>query len=427
MNSLHSPTAPHDELIGTAQELHRELLRSLDLRRCDVISMPADALRQLAAAAIATAIASRPLPPGLDAPQLAQFVLDEALGLGPLEALLRDSSVTEIMVNGPNEIFVERAGQITPVPIRFSSEAALRGVIERIVAPLGRRVDDASPMVDARLGDGSRVNVVLPPLAVRGPVVTIRRFQRGLRRVEDLLAAGTLSEPMLDFLALCVRHRRNIVISGGTGSGKTTLLNVLSSLIPAEERLVTIEDAAELALEHRNLVSLEARQPNAEGRGEVTIRDLVRNALRMRPDRIVIGECRGGEALDMLQAMNTGHEGSLTTVHANSPRDVLSRLEVMALMSGLDLPATAIREQIAAAVHIVVHQGRFSSGLRRVTSIAEVTGIESGRIQMQELFRFRGAALDSTGFEALGIVPAFYERLARAGITIAPANSAACP
>ncbi len=427
MNSLHSPTAPHDELIGTAQELHRELLRSLDLRRCDVISMPADALRQLAAAAIATAIASRPLPPGLDAPQLAQFVLDEALGLGPLEALLRDSSVTEIMVNGPNEIFVERAGQITPVPIRFSSEAALRGVIERIVAPLGRRVDDASPMVDARLGDGSRVNVVLPPLAVRGPVVTIRRFQRGLRRVEDLLAAGTLSEPMLDFLALCVRHRRNIVISGGTGSGKTTLLNVLSSLIPAEERLVTIEDAAELALEHRNLVSLEARQPNAEGRGEVTIRDLVRNALRMRPDRIVIGECRGGEALDMLQAMNTGHEGSLTTVHANSPRDVLSRLEVMALMSGLDLPATAIREQIAAAVNIVVHQVRFSSGLRRVTSIAEVTGIESGRIQMQELFRFRGAALDSTGFEALGIVPAFYERLARAGITIAPANSAACP
>ena len=427
MNSLQSPTAPHDELIGTAQELHRELLRSLDLRRCDVISMPADALRQLAAAAIATAIASRPLPPGLDAPQLAQFVLDEALGLGPLEALLRDSSVTEIMVNGPNEIFVERAGQITPVPIRFSSEAALRGVIERIVAPLGRRVDDASPMVDARLGDGSRVNVVLPPLAVRGPVVTIRRFQRGLRRVEDLLAAGTLSEPMLDFLALCVRYRRNIVISGGTGSGKTTLLNVLSSLIPAEERLVTIEDAAELALEHRNLVSLEARQPNAEGRGEVTIRDLVRNALRMRPDRIVIGECRGGEALDMLQAMNTGHEGSLTTVHANSPRDVLSRLEVMALMSGLDLPATAIREQIAAAVHIIVHQGRFSSGLRRVTSIAEVTGIESGRIQMQELFRFRGAALDSTGFEALGIVPAFYERLARAGITIAPANSAACP
>ena len=404
------------EFVHAARLLHQDLIQALDPRRRDVSQMPPAELRALALRAITEAAATREFTAGMDRRSLLQFVLDEALGLGPIEALLRDDSVTEIMINGTDEIFVERAGRVTRTALGFTSEAALRGVIERIVAPLGRRVDEASPMVDARLPDGSRVNVILPPLAVRGPAVTIRRFGGGLRTAEELVACGALSAAMLAFLQVCVEQRRNIVISGGTGSGKTTLLNLLSGLIPPHERIVTIEDAAELSLRRDNLVSLEARPRNIEGRGEVTIRELVRNALRMRPDRIVIGECRGGEALDMLQAMNTGHEGSLTTVHANSPRDLLSRIEVMTLLSGLELPVAAIREQIAAAVNIVIQQCRFRCGARRITSITEITGIESGRIQMQEIFRYRSAAAagSSTGvFEGCGILPNFFESLPR--------------
>ncbi|MFO1427985.1 MAG: ATPase, T2SS/T4P/T4SS family, partial [Steroidobacteraceae bacterium] len=385
---------PLDEpMLLAAQRVHRQLLQELDLRRRDVGGMTDPELRALTESLLRPIVAAE-WPAGGSAAaaqqreRLLQFVLDEALGLGPLEPLLADDSVREIMINAHDEIFVERQGCIERVSSRFSGERALRGVVERIVAPLGRRIDEASPMVDARLPDGSRVNAIIPPLAIRGTAVTIRRF--GARRLaaSDLLERGTLDPPMLEFLRLCVLRRRNVIVCGGTGSGKTTLLNVLSSLIPRSERVVTIEDSAELAFDHPNLVALETRPRNVEGRGEVSIRDLVRNALRMRPDRIVVGECRGGETLDMLQAMNTGHEGSLSTVHANSPRELLSRLEVMVLMSGVDLPLAAIREQVAASVHVIVHQARLAGGERRITHITEVTGMVSGTIQTQDIFRF---------------------------------------
>jgi pilus assembly protein CpaF len=333
-----------------------------------------------------------------------------------LDDLLRDESITEIMVNGPDSIFVERAGRLTRTNLRFSSQAALQGVIERLLQKTGRRVDESSPMVDARLADGSRVNVVVPPLSLCGPAITIRKFGNRRPDMEALLANGSLSAAMASFLDAAVRCRLNIVVSGGTGSGKTTLLNCLSARIPAGERIVTIEDSAELQLQHENLVSLECRPSNVEGRGQVSIRDLVRNALRMRPDRIVVGECRGGETLDMLQAMNTGHDGSLTTAHANSPRDLLSRLEVMTLMAGMELPLAAVREQIASAVNLIVQQARFPCGARRIVVIAEVTGTESGRIQMQDLFRFErdgaGAQGATTGrFVVCGNEPVFFEAL----------------
>lgn len=402
-----------DHFLGVARHVHEQLLEAMDLRRNAIDHEPAQTLRVRAAEALDALLRAHGLPGGIDLRAVAEFVLDEALGLGPLERLLADDAVTEIMVNGVDQIFVERAGRVERVPLRFSCQGALRGVIERIVAPIGRRVDEASPMVDARLPDGSRVNIVLPPLALDGPAITIRRFGRQRLRMHDLLAAGSLDQRMHDFLALCVRSRRNIVVSGGTGSGKTTLLNALSALIPREERIVTIEDAAELALDHPNRVALEARPRNLEGRGEVTIRDLVRNALRMRPDRIIVGECRGGEALDMLQAMNTGHDGSLTTVHANSPRDALSRLEVMTLMAGLDMPLQAVREQIASSIQIIVQQQRFADGSRRIVQIAEVAGMESGRVQMQPLLRWRPpcASRPWGGFTICGCMPAFFDSL----------------
>jgi pilus assembly protein CpaF len=387
--------------------LHQRLLQTIDLRRKDVRRLSSAQLRIEARAILEELIAGEPdLPATLERARLIEECLDEVVGLGPLEPLMADPAVSEIMVNCATEIYVERAGRLQPTGLSFSSEASVRAVIERIVAPLGRRIDESSPMVDARLPDGSRVNAIIPPLAVKGSALTIRRFGRQRLQPADLPRLGSADARMVAFLHQCVQARRNIVIAGGTGSGKTTLLNLLAGFIAADERLVTIEDAAELAFAHPNLVRLEARPANAEGRGLVGIRDLLRNALRMRPDRIIVGECRGGEALDMLQAMNTGHEGSLTTVHANSARDVLARLETMVLMAGMDLPLAAIREQIASAIQIVVQQVRSPDGCRRIVEIAEITGTEGSRILMQPLFRWRRGA-----FEDCGNVPQFFERL----------------
>ena len=386
------------------RRLHKALLEALDLRRRDILSVSDEVLRTEASEALAALLQNdSQLPTDLDREDLLRQVVDEAIGLGPLEPLLADRSVTEIMVNSHEEIFVERAGRLLRHDRTFSSEQAVQAVIDRIVAPLGRRIDESSPMVDARLRDGSRVNAVIPPIALRGPCLTIRKFPERRLEMQDLLQVGSLDPHMANFLRACVRSRKNILVSGGTGSGKTTLLNVLSNCIPDGERIITIEDAAELRLNHVHLVALEARPANAEGKGRVEIRELVRNALRMRPDRIIVGECRGAEAFDMLSAMNTGHEGSLTTLHANSPRDALARLETMILMAGMDLPLAAIREHIASAVDFIVQQARLSSGHRLVTAIVEVTGMESGRIQTQELFRYRGGAV--AGFEGCGVLP----------------------
>ena len=399
-----------------ARQIQEELRSELDLRRTDVARLGDAALRELATRVARQSAARRPLPPGIDADELIRRALDEALGLGPLEPLLADPGISEVMINGPDAVFVERKGLIERSPTLFSSAQALRSVIDRIVAGAGRRVDEASPMVDARLPDGSRVNVVLPPLAINGPTVTIRKFSGLKLDLAALVELGSLSAPMAQFLDIAVRARRNIVVSGGTGSGKTTLLNAIAGLIPANERIVTIEDAAELALHHSHVVTLEVRPRNLEGHGEVTIRDLVRNALRMRPDRIIVGECRGGEALDMLQAMNSGHEGSLTTAHANSARDLLSRLEVMTLMAGMDLPLAAIRAQIAGAVDLIVHQARLSGGVRRVSSIVEVVGLDSGVVQTQELFRHDA----SGGHRGCGQIPVFFQESRGAGLPCDP-------
>ncbi|MBN2340788.1 MAG: Flp pilus assembly complex ATPase component TadA [Deltaproteobacteria bacterium] len=339
---------------------------------------------------------------------LRETLRNEAIGLGPLEPLLKDDTVSEIMVVTPRKIYVEKNGVLKRSEHTFSCESSVRTVIDRILAPLGRRIDESSPMVDARLPDGSRVNAVIPPLALRGSSVTIRKFSKHALSLDDLIAYGSLNREMAELLKQAVRQRQNIVISGGTGSGKTTLLNVLSAQIPDTERIVTIEDAAELQLHQPHVVSLEAKPANSEGRGEVTIRDLVKNALRMRPDRIIIGECRGKEALDMLQAMNTGHDGSLTTTHANSPKEAMNRLETLTLMAGLDLPSRAIREQIIGAVQIVLQQKRFPDGARRITAISELCGIDDeGRIQMTDIWRFAQSGDRNTDFVSTGWIPRF--------------------
>ena len=415
--------AHQEALSQNAEFLHSELIKTLDLRRQDVTRMGDEELRVVAKKLIEELMEKLTLPAVTDPDELSKFVLDEAVGLGVLESLLADDSVTEIMVNGAQDIFIERNGQTRRSDIAFSSEKALMGVIERIVSPIGRRVDESSPLCDARLKDGSRVNIVIRPIALKGPSISIRKFAKKRLGVTDLVKFDSVDQAMVNFLKICVEQKKNIVISGGTGSGKTTLLNIISNLIPQYERIVTIEDAAELKLYHDNLITLEARPANVEGRGTVTIRDLVKNALRMRPDRIVVGECRGGEALDMLQAMNTGHDGSLTTAHANSPRDMLSRLEVMVMMGGMDLPIMAIREQIAAAVQIIVQQTRFACGTRKVTSITEITGMERGVIQMQEIFRFQRLGFYDNGkvrgeFAPCGYVPTFYEELREFGVDL---------
>lgn len=356
--------------------------------------------------------------------RLFERVVAEILGYGPIEPLLRDDTITEIMVNGPYAIYIERQGKIEKTSLTFENEKHLLRVIERIVTPLGRRVDEASPMVDARLPDGSRVNVTIPPISLVGPVLTIRKFSRIPYTAEDLQLLGSFTAEFIEFAKACVQARLNIIISGGTSTGKTTLLNVLSGFIPANERIITIEDAAELQLKQEHVVTLESRPPNIEGRGEVTIRDLVINALRMRPDRIVVGETRGGEALDMLQAMNTGHDGSLSTLHANSARDALHRLETMVLMSGMDLPLRAVREQISSAIDCVIHLDRLSDGTRKVIQVAEVQGMEGDVIIMQDIFRFQqkgfkdGRVLGR--LEPTGIRPKFCEKIERAGIRLPP-------
>ncbi len=418
------PVSASQERIVWRRKLHEKLLDTIDLRRRDFTRMTDDEIRAETQTVIAELMGREAeLPANIDRAALMHEVLNEAVGLGPLEDLLADESVSEIMVNRFDEVYVERQGRLVQHGSSFSSDRAVMGVIERIVAPLGRRIDESSPLVDARLKDGSRVNAIIPPLSLKGPTLTIRKFARKRLEANDLITFGSLSLPMAKFLKVCVEQRKNVVVSGGTGSGKTTFLNVLSNFIPNGERIVTIEDAAELKLNHSHLVALEARPSNVEGRGLVSIRDLVRNALRMRPDRIVVGECRGGEALDMLQAMNTGHEGSLTTLHANSPRDGLSRLETLVLMAGMDLPLPAIRDQIASAVDILVQQTRFACGSRKITSITEVTGMENGRLQMQEIFRFEHSGYGADGkvcgtFLACDLVPTFYEDLQKQGVAL---------
>ncbi|MBP8951295.1 MAG: CpaF family protein [Armatimonadetes bacterium] len=355
--------------------------------------------------------------------QVLSEVYNEVRGFGPIQALLDDDTITEVMVNGPRVIFVERKGKVEEVERQFVDDLHVMRILNKIIAPLGRRLDESMPMVDARLPDGSRVNAIIPPVSVTGPCVTIRKFSREPFSVDSLISFGTLTEPMREFLRACVEARLNILVSGGTGSGKTTTLNVLSSMIPAGERIVTIEDAAELRLQQRHVITLEARPPNLEGRGEITIRQLVKNALRMRPDRIVIGEVRGGEALDMLQAMNTGHDGSLSTCHANSPRDVLSRLETMTLMSGAELPSRAIREQIAAAIDLIVQQARLRDGSRRITHITEVQHMESDRIVTQDLYKFEQEGVDMAGrvvgkFMFTGLRPLFADKLTAQGVRL---------
>jgi pilus assembly protein CpaF len=349
---------------------------------------------------------------------------DSVLGLGPLETFIRDPDITEVMVNGYNSIYVERAGKIYWSGAKFHDEGQLRRTIDKIVAKVGRRVDEASPYVDARLPDGSRVNAIIPPLAIDGPCLTIRKFSADPYRAEDLISFGTITKETVEMLDACVRGRLNILVSGGTGAGKTTTLNVLSSFLPDDERIVTIEDSAELRLQQPHIVRLESRPSNIEGRGEVTIRDLVRNALRMRPDRIVVGEVRGAEALDMMQAMNTGHDGSISTVHSNAPRDALSRVETMMLMAGMDLGIRAIREQISSALNLIVHQARMKDGVRRITHVTEVVGMEGDIITLQDLFLFDyNAGIDDEGkfrgeLKATGIRPRFIDRLAERGVRI---------
>lgn len=429
-NNLNPSSSP--ETANTDQDLlriwrskiHQDVLLLFDLRRLRVNEMDDDTLRVKTAEIIEDAInASKDFPDNLDRKELSEQVLAEAVGLGPLEKLIAREDISEIMVNAHDEIFYEQDGNLMKSDVVFTDDNAVISAIERIVSPLGRRIDEGSPMVDARLKDGSRVNAVIPPLALKGPNITIRKFMKRRLGSKDLIKFQSINEAMVNFVETSVLRKRNIVISGGTGSGKTTLLNVMSNYIPDKERIITVEDAAELQLYQPNLISLEARPPNQEGTGAVTIRDLVKNCLRMRPDRIVVGECRGGEALDMLQAMNTGHDGSLTTVHANSPRDCLSRLEVLVLMSGMELPVRAIREQIASAVNMIVQQTRFSCGSRRVTSITEVTGVEGETIQTSEIFRFRQTGFDENGktigfFEPTGMVPEFYEELRQRGIEV---------
>jgi pilus assembly protein CpaF len=405
-----------DQDVALRREIHKLLLEHLDLATIDAKKLDDPSMRPKVLNALRRIVGQLEarIPPTLDRDTLIGELADEALGLGPLERFLADPSISEVMVVDPNTIYIEQNGKIVLAEARFTDDERVRAVIERIVTPLGRRIDESSPLVDARLKDGSRVNAVIKPIALRGSCITIRKFSRIPLTLEKLVSFGTVTPSMVTFLTRCVIAKRNIVISGGTGSGKTTLLNCLSGAIPSDERIVTIEDAAELQLKQPHVVSMETRPANLEGRGEYTIRDLVRNALRMRPDRIVVGECRGGEALDMLQAMNTGHDGSLTTTHANSPEEAIARLETLVLMAGVDLPVRAIREQIASSIHVIVQQSRMSDGSRKITAISEVIGMDRDtmELEMRHIFQFVRTGTGPGGkvigeFRATGYLPSF--------------------
>jgi pilus assembly protein CpaF len=410
---------------GLKAAIHRRLIQKLDLDRLNQLKR--DDVRREVGQILETLVAGEATPMNLqERERLSLEVLDEVFGLGPLERLLGDPTISDILVNNYKSVFVERRGLLEFTGIEFRDDAHLLGIIDRIVTAIGRRIDESSPMVDARLADGSRVNAIIPPLALDGPCLSIRRFQHERLGAEDLVINNTLTQPMLELLAGCVKARLNILISGGTGAGKTTLLNVLSSYISNRERIVTIEDAAELQLHQDHVVRLETRRPNIEGKGAIHQRQLVMNSLRMRPDRIVVGEVRGEEALDMLQAMNTGHDGSLTTVHANSPRDALARLDTMVAMSNLNIPTIAVRRQIASAISVVVQVTRLSDGARKVSSISEITGMEGELITMQEIFAFKKHGVRENGdvigdFMPSGVRPKFAEQLLIAGVPL-PAN-----
>ena len=405
---------------------HEELLQRLNLKRMAMSGNTSEEdLSNKAAATIHEILAELniPLPPGVSIEKLEKDLYHEAIGLGPLEELIARDDISEIMVNGPDKVYVEHKGVLYKTDTCFADNQQVLAAIERIVSPLGRRIDESSPMVDARLKDGSRVNAIIPPLSLVGPTITIRKFSKNPLQVSDLIRFGSISQEIADFLDVCVKIRKNIIISGGTGSGKTTLLNILSGFLPNRERIVTIEDAAELQLRQEHVVRLESRPANIEGKGEINIRDLVKNSLRMRPDRIVIGECRGGEALDMLQAMNTGHDGSLTTIHANAPRDALSRLETLVLMSGFDLPLRAIREQIASAIAIIVQINREKDGSRKVTYVSEITKMEGDIITMQDIFVYHQDGWSPDGkmigrYLPTGNVPTFMDEIKRAGLPL---------
>ena len=431
LDSSPSPVAQPDPLRDLRRsvqtQIQQELLKRMDMKRLTMQGIDREGLedtaREKIRGIIDEVVSNGKLPAGIDPDRLEEDIFNEAMRLGPLEELLADESVTEIMVNGPDKVYVERRGKLELSDCQFSDDASVLAVIERIVAPLGRRIDESQPYVDARLADGSRVNAIIAPLALSGPTITIRKFAKKALTPEDFVRFGTWTPDAAKFMELCVKLRKNVIVAGGTGSGKTTLLNLLSGYIPENERIVTVEDAAELRLQQPHVVRLEARPPNIEGKGAVTIRDLVKNCLRMRPDRIIVGECRGGEALDMLQAMNTGHDGSLTTVHANSPRDVISRLETMVLMSGMELPSRAIREQSQSAVDIIIHEARMSDGSRKVTAVTEVTGMEGNQIVMQDIFAFNQTGIDANGkiigrMKPTGAIPTWLDQVKARGIEV---------
>ena len=416
-------SAEVDAFADVRRRVHKVVIETLGT---GLLSGDADdaALNRQLQAIVDSALAEEEVPLSrADRETLAREIADEVNGYGPLERFLKDETVTEIMVNNHREIFIERGGRIFPTDARFADDAHLRRILDKIVAQVGRRIDESSAMVDARLPDGSRVNAIIPPLSLHGPAMTIRKFSQRRLGMSDLVGLGALSEQMGEFLGLCVKARLNVLVSGGTGSGKTTMLNVLSGFIPDDERIITIEDAAELKLDQRHWLRLEARPANVEGTGEVSIRDLLRNALRMRPDRIVVGEVRGAEALDMLQAMNTGHDGSLSTVHCNSPRDAISRLETMTLMAGFELPVRAIREQVSSALHLIVHLERLHDGSRKVVRIAEVQRMEGDQVTLQDLFTFHVNGMTSNGsvdgqLESTGLHPTFRDEFRRRGLDL---------
>ncbi|MGA7921620.1 MAG: CpaF family protein [Candidatus Acidiferrales bacterium] len=417
-----SPSSARTDLTAVKAAIHRKLIQKLNLER--LAGVKREDVRREVSIILEELVVGDATPMNLqERESISQEVLDEVFGLGPIEPLLADPTVSDILVNAFDKVYVERKGLLEATSVKFRDDAHLVSIIDRIVSAVGRRVDESSPMVDARLPDGSRVNAVIPPLAVDGPCLSIRKFAREPLTAEDLIAGNAFTRPMLELMQGCVRARLNILISGGTGAGKTTLLNVLSSYLSDRERIVTIEDAAELQLHQSHVVRLETRPPNIEGKGAIYSRQLLVNTLRMRPDRIIVGEVRGEEALDMLQAMNTGHDGSLTTVHANSPRDALSRLETMVAMSGLNIPDSAVRRQIASAIDLVIQVTRLSDGTRKVTNLAEITGMEGDVVTMQDIFIFRKKGIKDSGevvgaFQPVGIRPKFSERLAVSGIAL---------